>query len=476
MTITRTSERQAESCDLLIVNGYVISMDSERTIYPRGAIAISGRNIVAVGDEADVTARFRVTRTLDAQGGPVHPGFVDCHVHLMLTARGAFPDTLPFERSTFFYTQWRNALDPEEEYEACLLSCLELINNGVTCFMEAGTVLEPDVAAAAAEAVGIRGLLGDPYLWDVEGLSKEASIKRAPVNRARALKLLGGQLKRNTNPHTLVRGYVALNGDGTASDELMKAAKECADRAGVVLSQHQSFSLSDVQVDDKRFGEHAFVHFDRIGVLGKNCTFTHVNVLREDEVPRVVGSGMSITWCPSSCMVWGIGGTFRGRHAELHRGGTTIALGSDSANSCGRFDPSFQACLAVLTAKEKSRNRHMLTFEDGLEMATVAGARAAGLADMMGSLEPGKRADIVIRSVVLPEAQPGLDAVQSLIFSAGSKSVDTVLVDGQIVLKDGRSTRMDEDAAYCRARLSARRLLDKIGFHREYAWPSRGRA
>jgi len=475
MTAALPNNRQVDSCDLLIVNGCVIAMDPQRTIYPRGAIAISGRHIVAVGAESDVTARYRAARILDARGGPVHPGFVDCHVHLMLTARGAFPDTLPFERSTFFYTQWRNALDPAEEYEACLLSCLELLNNGVTCFMEAGTVLEPDVAAAAVKAVGIRGLLGDPYLWDVGGLSKEASIKRAPVDRARALKLLGGQLGRNRDPHALVRGYVVLNGDGTASDELMKAAKECADGAGVVLSQHQSFSLSDVQVDDERFGEHAFVHFERIGVLGKNCTFTHVNVLREDELPRVVESGMSITWCPSSCMVWGIGGTFRGRHAELHRDGTAIALGSDSANSCGRFDPSFQACLAVLTAKEKSQDRHMLTFEDGLEMATVAGARAAGLADMMGSFEAGKRADIVIRSVALPEAQPGLDAVQSLIFSAGSKSVDTVIVDGQIVLKDGRSTRVDEEAAYCRARQSARRLLDKVGFHREYTWPSRGR-
>lgn len=476
MATTFKPGADAAACDLLIVNSYVITMDPARAIHPHGAVAVRGSEIIAVGPEDDIVRRYHAPRTLDARGGIVHPGFLDCHVHLMLTARGAFPDTLPFERSTYFYTQWRNALEPAEEYEACLLSCLELVHNGVTCFMEAGTVLEPDAGAAAVEAVGIRGLLGDPYLWDVGGLSKEASIKRAPVDRRRALSLLGGQLRRNADPHALVRGCVVLNGDGTASDELIRAAKECADRAGVVLSQHQSFSPSDVRTDDERFGCHPLVHFDRIGVLGPNCTFTHMNVLREDEVPLVRESGMSITWCPSSCMVWGIGGTQQGKHAEFHREGTAIALGSDSANSCGRFDPSFQACLAVLTAKEKSRDRHLLRFEDGLEMATVGGARATGLSGMIGSLEPGKRADVVIRSVVLPEAQPALDPVQALIFSAGSKSVDTVVVDGQIVLKGGRSTRLDEEAAYARARQSARRLLKNIGYDQEYVWPSRSRA
>jgi cytosine/adenosine deaminase-related metal-dependent hydrolase len=458
-------------CDLLVVNACVLSMDPKRTVYPNGAIAVTGREIVAVGREQDVTAAFRGKRVIDGNGGIVHPGLFDCHVHLMHTARGAFPDNAPWKQGMLFYTRWRDLLDDEEEYWGCLLGCFELLKNGVTCFMEAGTVLSPDVAAGAAEAVGIRGLIADPILWDAGAISAEATIRRAPVDRDRCLKTLGGQLWRNRDPHALVRGFVALYGDGTQSIELMKAAKARADGAGAIFSQHQSYAQTDTRADTQRFGEPPFVHYARHGLLGPNCTFTHCNYVRDEEVAPIVESGMSITWCLSSSMIWAAGGTSKGRHEELFQKGVNIGLGSDSANSCGRFDPAFQACLAVLTAREKTGNREVLSFENGLEMATIGGAKATGQTATLGSLEPGKRADIVIRSRSLPEAQPGLDPVQSIIFSAGSKSVDTVIVDGRIVLRHGHSTLLDEEAVYAQARESSRRMIKKVDLEAAYRWP-----
>lgn len=458
-------------CDLMVVNGCVLSMDGKRTVYPAGAVAVAGRVIVAVGPEREVAAAFRGKRVIDAAGGIVHPGFFDCHVHLMHTARGAFPDNLPWKQGMLFYTRWRDLLDDEEEYAGCLLGCFEMLKNGVTCFMEAGTVLTPDVAAAAAEAVGIRGLVADPILWDSGAISTEATIRRAPVDRERCLKLLGGQLWRNRDENALVRGFVALYGDGTQSIELMKAGKAKADAAGAIFSQHQSFAQSDTRIDRERFGEPPFVHYEKLGLLGPNCTFTHCNVVGDDEVRPIVESGMSVTWCLSSSMVWGAGGTAKGRHEEFFHKGVNLGLGSDSANSCGRFDPAFQACLAVLTAREKTGNRDVLSFENGLEMATLGGAKATGQTMTLGSLDPGKRADLVIRTPHLPEAQPALDPVQSVIFSAGSKSVDTVIVDGRVVLRGGRSTLLDEDAIYARARESARTMVKRVGMSGEPRWP-----
>ncbi|RWA98509.1 MAG: hypothetical protein EOQ39_33350 [Mesorhizobium sp.] len=460
-----------ETCDLVITNACVLSLNTRREIFTRGAIAVKGRDIVAVGPEKEVTASHRAARIIDAGGGVAHPGLLDCHVHLMHNARGAFPDNTPWDQGMRFYARWRDLLNDVEEHAACLLACLEMAKNGTTFFMEAGTVLSPDVAAEAANDVGIRGSVADPMLWDIGGLSLDMLIRRAPVDYDRSIRELGGQLRRNQEAHSLVRGHIAVYGGGTASDELIRAAKSCADAAGAIYAQHQSFSAEDVDADCARFGEPPLLHFEKLGVLGPRSIFTHLNIVSDEEFDAIRRSGLSTVWCVSSSMVWGVGGTIHGRHPEMHQCGIPVGFGSDSANSCGRFDPSFQGCLAVLTAREKSRNRDALSFEEALEIATVGGARAVGMQDVVGSLEPGKRADIVIRSPDVPEMQPGVDPVQAIMFSAGSKGVDTVIVDGRIIIENGRSTLVDEERIYALARESASRMIHRVDEVIKPRWP-----
>jgi 5-methylthioadenosine/S-adenosylhomocysteine deaminase len=330
-------------------------------------------------------------------------------------------------------------------------------------------LFEPDAAAEAVKAVGLRGLLADPFLWDRAALP---AVKRAPANLSRSLDLLGRQLRRNIDDEARVRGYVTVYGIGTASDELQLAAKECADRAGTVFAQHQSFTRLDVEDDDARFGCHPLAHYADLGTLGRNVLFFHLNFVRDDEAAFLRQSSCSVAWCPAASMISGAGGTFNGRHLELYKQGVNIALGSDATTTGHRFDVGLQAFLAVLTAREKTQNRQTLNAEDGLEMATVNGARALGMASVIGSLEPGKRADIVVRDMDLPEANPGVDVAQSLIFSAGSKSVATVIVDGEIIIEDGRSTRVDETHVYSLARASTQRVSTRLGIPRRSRWPS----
>ena len=461
------------SCDLLIVNAHVLSMDAGRRVYRSGAIAISGRTIQAVGPERDLIPTFQPRRTLDARGAAVHPGFIDCHVHLMHNVRGSFPDWVAQTvQGVSFLERWWDVIEDEDEHAASLLTCLELVANGTTCFAEAGTVFEPDTAADAAEALGIRALVSDPFLFDLPSAPR---LKRAPASRERALRTLGHELRRNKDSNALVRGHVCLWGGATASEDLERAAKACADEHGAVFAQHQSFNADGAHADDARFGRHPLVHFEDIGILGPNCFFSHMNLIRDDELRPVVDSGMSVCWCPLAGMVRGAGGAFRGKYAELRAQGVNVALGSDSATSGARADLSLQGLLAVLTAREKGGEGEPLRAEDALEMATVAGARALGLEEQLGSLEPGKRADLVIRSSDRPEAQPvteRTDVVQNLIFSAGSQSIDTVLVDGRIVLKGGRSTLVDEGAIYAKASESARRMTDRLHIEAQPRWPT----
>ena len=449
--------------DILIRNAYVVTMDSERRVYPHGAVAINAGAIVAVGPESEVTSGLLPVRTIDAHGAVVHPGFIENHIHVCYHIfRWGFREGVDYWKEYLgFHSEYWNLVEEEEEYIGTLLGSLEMARNGTTCFLEAGSIMVPDAGAAAIEEIGIRGLLGDPMLMDV--LEPEGrTIDRVPVDPKRAFRIMGTELKRNSDPDALVRGHICLRGLASASDELELAAKEMADKHSVVLNQHQAWDKPDVEADDRRFGRHSLVHYADIGVLGENCTFSHMNYLRDDEIAPIVESGMTLVWCPNASMILGIGGTIEGRHSELHKQGVNVALGSDSANSTGRFDIGDQAFLAMLTAREKTRQANALSAEDVLAMATINGAQAVGMADRLGSLEVGKRADLVVRHENLPEAHPGLDPIRSVVSSTRSKSIDTVIVNGEVVVEKGHSTRVDEEEVYARSREASRRLLKRM--------------
>jgi cytosine/adenosine deaminase-related metal-dependent hydrolase len=413
-----------------------------------------------------VAAAFRPQRVLDAAGAPVHPGFLDCHAHVTLhTTRGAFPDSPSEAEYMTYYTRWMNALEAEDEYASALLAYLEMLRNGITCFLEPGTVFEPAAAAEAAERIGIRGSVTDPYIWDLDSSPGIHELTRAPVNRERALRLLGHQLSRNADPEALVRGHVNVYGIASASDELEREAKACADEAGVVLTQHQNFDPEDVQADDARWGKHALRHMSEIGCLGPNCVFAHMNFVRDDEVGPLVDSGTAIAWNPGNYLNYGIGSIVRTRVPELYRLGVPVGPASDVAKVWAFGEQGF---LGYLLAREK---QDYLSPEEVLEMATVSAAQALGLADRVGSLEPGKRADVVIRTHDVSEAHPALDVIRNLVLVDRSKSVDTVLVDGRVVVEHGRALLVENEEVYELAERSARRMADRLELRPGTTWP-----
>ncbi|WP_018181637.1 amidohydrolase family protein [Kaistia granuli] len=471
--------------DLIIRHGYVITMDDESRILEDGAIAIQAGRILAVGPDAEITARYTATQVVDAKGAPVHPGFVECHLHASFQIfRGALPDQLS-EGDAFdtFESVFFNTVNDEEEYLSVLLACMEMVRNGTTCFLEAGTVLEPAMAARAAEQVGIRAILGDAFIWDqpqgfAQGMLEtheagcsacaaqarvRTELARAPKTREEALERMGGELARNADPDALVTGHVAILGLGTASETLMMEAKARADAAGVVLNLHQSYSPADTDADRQRFGKDPLLHLNDIGFLDRNVTFGHANHLTDAECDALLDRGTSIAWAPAASMMWGHGGCFDGRHAELWRRGANIALGSDSANWSNDFDLWRQASLAVLTAREAHGDRGYLIAEDGLYMATRGGARAAGMEDRIGSLEAGKRADIVIHTLDRPEMIPVTNMIRNLFYASRSKAVHTVIIDGRIVLENGAFIALDERRLLTEINKAAQSLLARMG-------------
>jgi 5-methylthioadenosine/S-adenosylhomocysteine deaminase len=479
------SNTKPASVALLIRHGHVITMDDDSRIIEDGAIAIDRGRIVALGDDAALAGRYQAERIIDAKGAPVHPGFIETHLHASFQSfRGALPDQLP-ESDAFntFESVFFNTVNDEEEYLAVLLASLEMIRNGTTCFLEAGTVLEPSAAARAAEKVGIRAVIGDAFIWDqpqgfAQGMLDKGEgcgtcdaaaqarpvLRRAPRTRDEALANMGHELRRNTDADALVRGHVAILGLGTASETLMMEAKQKADDAGVVLNLHQSYSPADTEADRQRFGgKDPLVHLAEVGFLAPNVTFGHANHLTDAECDAAVEHGPNLAWAPAASMMWGHGGCIHGRHAEVWRRGGNVALGSDSANWSNSFDLWRQANLAVLTARDTHGDRSYLVAEDGLAMATRGGARAVGLEDRIGSLEAGKRADIVIHTLSRPEMVPTTNMIRNLFYASGSKSVRTVIVDGKVVLDDGVFTNLDEAETLAAINEASLALLSRMG-------------
>lgn len=465
-------EADASQCDLLIRNAYVITMDSDRRIFPHGAVAVRGSLIVDVGGDAELVGRYRAARTIDAAGGVVHPGMFDCHVHISQTSgRGGVPDGVTVGKGYSYMRAWTATLEADDEYATTLLSSLEMLRNGTTFFLEAGTAFEPDAVASAAERIGIRGSLADPYLWDVDSdrgakgsFDKHVLERRAPVSRARAHKLLGQQLRRNRDPDALVRGHIALYGAGSASDELLIEASAAAVDNGAIWTQHQNYHCADVQAEDDSLGKHALIHQAGIGVLGPHCVFAHMNFVRDEELPAVLESGLAIVWSPGVYLKYGIGTTTRPRIPELYRKGVRVGLATDTSHPWGFGDPGLLSYLVARSFDD------FVSVENVLEMATISAAEALGVADRLGSLVAGKRADIVIRRSDLPEAYPKLNLIHNLMLISRGKSVDTVLVDGKIVVRNGHATCVDEAEVYEMVDSSARRVMKKLGLAVKFQW------
>ncbi|MYC95620.1 MAG: amidohydrolase family protein [Caldilineaceae bacterium SB0661_bin_32] len=434
------------ACDLLISNGQIVTMDAAGAIFTPGAVAITDSRIVDAGADDELRRKYDAGQTIDAAGAIVHPGFIDAHNHIVhTTCRGVFGNIHDVDASTIKFADWKADVTEHDEADAAAMAAVEMLRSGFTMFIEPGTLFATDAAAGAVERVGMRALFAPPYIWDrretlaaMPGLESPRLMARAPVDRDRALGLLDAELHRNQDPDALVRGFVFVYGVGTASPELLQAAHACARANNVPLHLHAGYAPGEGEIYRSITGVSQIVHLHELGVLDQNTVIVHANLLDDDEEAAIQASGCQIVWCPISFFSLGIARTAGFRMAARHRRGVPVSLGVDGAFDCTPAELMLAAHLAARVGDDP------VSPSDLLEMQTLNAAAAAGLQAELGSLEPGKRADIVIRSPRAAGAYPANNPVHLLALTMGTGSVDTVLVNGEVVLRDGRSTRVDE--------------------------------
>jgi 5-methylthioadenosine/S-adenosylhomocysteine deaminase len=449
---------------ILVEHAVVVTLDPARRILMDGSVLVDGERIVAVGRATDVVPPRPPERVIDGRGRLVLPGFVDTHVHLSEhLARGLIPDEVPVDRYVpDWYVPLYAAITPEEEAAAAQLACLEMLRTGTTTFCEAGTLFDVPAVAQAVEAVGLRAILGR-WTWD---------LARGPGRLAQptedALSLTEATLGEvNGHGSGRVRAWPLLIGFGTASEPLIRGAHALAEQHETGWGMMHFASHPSRQTADTL----PLATLDAWGVLGARTKLAHMVYVDAQDIALLARRDVKISHCPSAALKHVKGLAAHGRFPEMLEAGVTVSLGGDSANGSNHFDMLRLMYLAALVAKDARLDPAVMPPERVLEMATLHGARALGLDAEIGSLEPGKRADLVIFDLDLPEWRPLLDPVSTLVYSASAASVRTVLVDGRILLDDRRVTTVDEGEVLARAERLSSVCLSRAALAPRPKWP-----
>jgi cytosine/adenosine deaminase-related metal-dependent hydrolase len=450
-----------QTCDLLIRHALILTVDATDAVIEDGAIAIDDGLIVAVGPDRELQARYDARRIIDAQGAAVHPGFIDAHVHVsQYTSRSVLAR---MQGTSASMGDWKSVLTAEDEAASAALAALDYLKSGYTGFVDPGTIFEPDAVAHVAEQIGIRMWLTDPYVADLAPalarrypeFANEAFLARWPQNRDQALRRMGSQLFRNRKHRARVRSFIGLYGEGTDSQELLRAALEIASRNGVRVQKHLGYSPVTYREEEALIGRGVLEHLRDEGLLAGHVTFIHMNVVHPSDVALLSSHGVRVVWCPYGQLQMVGRSSAEGRMAELFRAGVAVGIGSDIARA------THVHALGTVAAVAAAATGNPLSGREILRMRTVGSAATIGAESSVGSIEVGKCADIVVRKPQASESI-GLDPALELGVLSGADSVATVIVDGRIVYEGGHVLTADEGAIVANARGSARSLLSRV--------------
>ena len=448
---------------ILVEHGTVITVDAERRLFTDGSVLIDRGEILQVGPARDIHPPRPPDRVIDARNLVVAPGFVDTHVHLSEHLnRGLLLDDIPVDR---YLPDWLiplySVMTAEDEEHAALLAGIEMIRTGTTTFCEAGTLFDVPAVAGAVERLGMRAVLGR-WTWDLE--SGPDRMRQSTVEALRANEEMLGAINRRDR---LVRAWPLLLGFGTCSEELVRGAKALADRHGVGWGMMHLASHPSRRTRDRT----PLATLDGWGVLGPRTKLSHMVYLDDADIALLARRSVKVSHCPTAGLKHTKGLAANARVPEMVAGGVCVSLGGDSGNGSNHFDMLRMMYLVANIYKDARLDVSVMPPETVLEMATRRGAESLLMEREIGSIEPGKRADLVLYDRDAPEWRPLLNPLNNLVYAASGASVRHVMIDGHMVLDDGRITTVDEHAVYERVEVLAREQVRRAGLTIESKWP-----
>jgi 5-methylthioadenosine/S-adenosylhomocysteine deaminase len=463
---------QQNSPQKLIAGSIVVTMDQQRRIIVDGGVLVNGNRIAEVGNAADLASRNPHADVIDAKGCLISPGFIDAHNHpAHFLSKGLLDDVEIGKRWAKLLYPFDTGIDGEHCYWGSVGTFAEMLLNGTTCFNDPGG-FHPAETVRAATDIGIRGIV-----------TRSVSDLHDP-NRPTPDRLLGtpddiiGSLKRlhddyHGSADGRIRIWLGLRSSIATSDQICRKVADEADRLGVGIHAHLAVTPNETAQSLAKWGKRPVARFGDLGLLRPNLLAVHMGAIEQQEVDILARQGVRVIHCPSASMFGSFGCIAHGLFPEMVAAGMTIGLGSDAASISRFLDLVRVMYLAACAHKDARYDAEVMGAHKAFEMATIDGARALMWNDEIGSLEPGKLADITLVEMSSLEWQPRplFNPVANLVYSSGGHAVRSVMVDGRWVVRDRQLLTMDDKTIREGTSRAAADVVAKIRLPAEQRWP-----
>ena len=416
--------------DLVIRNATVVTCDARGAVFAGGGIAVENGRISLIGSAADIAPLVgRAKTVVDGTGHVLMPGIVNTHCHAADSLFRGLVENLPLE--PWLQTVWEAEaaiLNPDTSRLGSVLGFAELLLSGVTTVMD--MFWYPFETVKAARTVGLRVSTGGMF-FDPAGVTALPIAERV-AESDRFFEEFGSAED--------VFACAMPHGAYTVSPDNLKAAKASALRHGGLFCTHCAETLFEQSDVTARYGRSVVRHLDHLGILDNRTVLAHCVHLDDEELDIIARTGASVAHNPMSNMKLASGFA---RVPEMLERGINVSLGTDGPLSGNDLDMWMALRLAATIHKGHTGRADVVSTRQALDMLTLAGARALGAADRIGSLEVGKFADMVLIDVKRPHAVPMFDPLTHLVYSTAKSDVRHVFLAGEQVVRDGRLTRLD---------------------------------
>jgi len=429
-----------QDVDLIVTGGTVVTMDKGRAIVQDGSIAVTSDSIVAVGPRADIESHYKSTLTIDATGKLVLPGFINGHVHVPMTLFRGLHDDVTLHDWLYKYIFPAEAKNVNEDFVrwGTKLAAAEQIRSGVTTF--ADMYYFEDAVAQETQAAGMRGVLGETLI-DFPAPDNK--------NHAQAMAYTEKFLKK-WQGNSLIHAAPAPHSIYTCSKKTIQDAAALARKYHAPLLMHVSEMKKEADDSQAQNGMSPVAYLDKLGVLGPDLVAAHCIFVDEADRKLLAQHQVGCVHNPSSNMMIASGVS---PVPEMRAAGIAVGLGTDGpAGSNNDLDLMEEIDLAAKLAKITKMDPLALNAKSVVEMATIDGARALHMEKEIGSLETGKKADLILIGLDAPNAVPMYDIYAQIAYSLKASDVETVVIGGRVVMRDRKLLTVDEPRVLEKAR------------------------
>jgi 5-methylthioadenosine/S-adenosylhomocysteine deaminase len=418
--------------DLIITGSKALLLNSSNTCLDRAAVAVHGDEIIAIGPTEKIIKQYKAKKTIKSDDSLIMPGFVNCHTHAAMTCFRGIADDLELMDwlNNYIFPDEAKYVNKELAYWGSLLAAAEMIKSGTTTFCD--MYLFEDETARAAKAAGIRCLIGE-VLFDFPSHNFKTVAEGTAYTKMFIEKWHNDSLVNIIiEPHSLY----------TCSKPLLDDVKKLSEDYDVPIGLHLLENAAEKKQLEEKFGKSAVSFLKDIGYLDDKLIAFHCVHFSEEDIKLFADNGCKISHNPASNMKLASGVA---PVPEMLKAGITVGLGTDGCASNNTLDMIKEMSTAAKLHKVARLDPTVMDAQTVVRMATIEGAKALGMDKIIGSLEAGKKADIIIIGLDKPHLTPIYSEYSHLVYAMSGADVDTVIINGEVVMENRKLLTIDEE-------------------------------